>query len=64
MMQEKAHLVPVGSWTKDAQFLFKCSRCELVFALPEDRTPKEAASELWTAFRDHKRKEHPEDVAD
>jgi len=61
---EKAYLVPVGSWTKNASFLFKCSRCERVFALPEDCTPKEAASELWAVFRDHKRKEHPEEVAD
>jgi hypothetical protein len=63
-MQEKAHLVPIASCAKDDPFVFKCSRCERVFALPEDRTPKESVSEVWAAFRDHKRKEHPGDAGD
>ena len=40
--------------------LYQCSLCGQKFALPEDRSPKEGASELLAAFRDHLREEHAE----
>ncbi len=39
---------------------YQCSVCRQRFVLPEDRSPKEAVAELWGAFKDHIREEHPE----
>lgn len=60
---EKPHLV-MDCWVRGEPLAYKCSRCGLPFLLPEDRTPREGASELWAAFKQHIQKEHPEDAED
>ena len=37
---------------------YRCSVCEQIFILPEDRNPKEAAIELLAAFQEHVVVEH------
>ena len=45
-------------WVKGVPLAYKCSRCGQAFLLPEDRTPKEGASELCKAFKEHVHEEH------
>jgi hypothetical protein len=40
--------------------LYHCSWCGQKFVFPEDRTPKEGASEILAAFRSRVREEHAE----
>jgi hypothetical protein len=60
-MGEKPCLV-LTCWVRGKPFAYKCSRCGQSFLFPEDRTPKEGASELWAAFKEHVQEEHPEDA--
>jgi hypothetical protein len=46
---EKPRLV-VTEWVKGEPIACKCSGCGQVFLLPDDRGPKEAATELLAAF--------------
>jgi hypothetical protein len=41
-------------------FAYQCSRCGQLFRLPEDRSPKDGAIELWAAFKEHVEEEHRE----
>jgi hypothetical protein len=59
-MSEKPRLV-AAELVAGQPILYRCSHCGRAFILPEDRTPKEAAKELLSAFADHVREEHPED---
>jgi hypothetical protein len=61
-MAEKARLIIEGS-LRGETLAYKCSLCRQVFLLPDDRTPKEAVAEVWAAFQQHVREEHPENVA-
>jgi hypothetical protein len=58
---EKLCLV-LTCWVRGQPFFYQCSQCGRLFVLPEDRTPKEGASELWAAFKEHVQEEHPEDA--
>ena len=58
-MNEKARLV-IKSAESGEPISYQCSSCGQRFVLPEDRSPKEAVAELWGAFKDHIREEHPE----
>lgn len=49
-------------WVRGEPFFYKCARCGQAFLLPEDRTPKEGALEVWAAFKEHVQQEHPEDA--
>jgi hypothetical protein len=39
---------------------YACSLCGQTFLLPEDQPPKERVAEVWAAFNDHVRQDHPE----
>lgn len=56
-MIERPQLV-IGPWIKGEPFNYRCSLCGQAFTLPEDRSPKEAMAELWTAFHEHVREVH------
>ena len=43
-------------WAKGEPMTYRCSQCDQIFLLPEDRGPKDAATELWAAFQDHLQK--------
>jgi hypothetical protein len=60
-MKEKPHLT-IAPWVKGHPIVYKCSLCEQIFVLPEDRAPMEGAAEVWAAFRDHLKEKHPEEV--
>jgi hypothetical protein len=60
-MNGKPHLT-MKPWVEGQPLLYKCSLCEQAFVFPEDRSPKEGAAEVWAAFLDHVKKEHPQDV--
>jgi hypothetical protein len=55
--REKPRLLLIP-WVKGEPLAYRCSRCCQVFLLPEDRTPKEGAAEVWAAFWEHVDKEH------
>jgi hypothetical protein len=42
--------------------VYRCSLCGQEFQLAEDRSAKEAMTELLAAFKDHMRECHPEDL--
>jgi len=58
-MNDNAHLV-IKSPEGGEPIAYQCSVCGQRFVLPEDRSPKEAVAELWGAFKEHIREEHPE----
>jgi hypothetical protein len=61
-MNEKPQLI-ITRWVKGKAMVYECSLCGQNFPLPEDRPPKEAVAEVWAAFNDHVRREHPEGAA-
>jgi len=56
---ERPHLL-ISEVVASQPILYEWSLCGQKFVLPEDRTPKEGASELLAAFRDHVREEDAE----
>jgi len=56
---QKPRLV-VTSWSEPVAY--QCSLCGQIFLPPEDRTPKDAAAELLSAFRHHVEEVHAEDA--
>ncbi len=58
-MNEKAHL-GIKFPERGEPIAYQCSVCWQKFVLPEDQSPKEAMAELWGAFKEHIREEHPE----
>jgi hypothetical protein len=60
---EKPCLV-VTEWVKGEPVTYKCSRCDQIFILPDDRTPKEAAAELVAAFHEHLGEIHGDETKD
>jgi hypothetical protein len=58
-MNEKPHLV-INYQKKGAPIAYECSVCGQRFMLPEDRSPKEAVTELLGAFTEHVREKHSE----
>jgi hypothetical protein len=56
-MTERPKLV-LSPWIKGEPLSYRCSFCDQPFLLPEDRSPKEAMEEVWTAFEQHIRDEH------
>ena len=61
-MNEKPQL-RMTRWVKGEPMAYECSLCGQTFLLPEDRPPKQGAAEVWAAFNDHVRREHPERAA-
>ena len=61
-MKEVARLI-VRNWVKGEPMAYQCSLCEQTFVLSEDGTAKESVTKLRSAFRNHVRECHPEDVA-
>jgi len=59
-MSEKAQLVVVSPASNGEHFFYECSLCQQRFILPEDRDPKDGATELLAAFKEHAGEEHPE----
>jgi hypothetical protein len=57
-MTEKPLLV-LRTWIKGELLSYRCSICDQLFLLPEDRCPKEALEEVWAAFNEHTHDEHP-----
>jgi len=55
-IDEKPRLVITAAKGKPINYW--CSRCGQHFLLPEDRTAREAAIELLTAFHEHAEEEH------
>jgi hypothetical protein len=53
---EKPHLIIAGG--KGEPTAYHCS------LRPDDRSPKEAAAELWAAFQEHVGEEHAEEAKD
>ena len=49
-------------WVKGQPMVYKCSLCQQPFVLPDDRSPKEGATEVWAAFLDHVKEEHAQNV--
>jgi len=60
-MNEKPTLV-MNAWLMGEPVGYECSFCGQRFLLPEDRNPREGAAELYAAFHDHVREQHPEDA--
>ena len=48
----------ISEYVKGKAFTYQCSLCGQGFLPPEDRNPKEAMKELWTAFNEHVREVH------
>ena len=44
--------------------MYQCSLCGHGFQLAEDRSAREAMTELIAAFKDHMRERHQEECAD
>lgn len=61
-MNEKPQLI-MSRWVKGEPMTYECSLCGQTFLLPEDQPPKEGMAEVWAAFSEHVRKEHPEGAA-
>jgi hypothetical protein len=59
-MDEKPRLV-LTKYSKDEPIAYTCSLCGQPFLFPEDRRPKEGTAELWAAFQEHVREEHPDE---
>jgi len=58
-MTGKPQLV-VSPWIRCGPYIYECSLCGRKFMLPEDRSPKKAAAELWAAFNEHVHQAHAE----
>jgi hypothetical protein len=58
-MDEKPKL-RMSRWVKGEAMAYECSLCGQTFLLPEDQPPKEGVAEVWAAFNDHVRNEHPD----
>jgi hypothetical protein len=61
-MKHKPQLVADASVRGEA-IVYRCSACAQILLLPKDRTPKDAAAELWAAFNEHVQEKHPEEAA-
>jgi len=59
---EKPQLVMTGA--KGEPMAYHCSLCGQLFLLPDDRSPKDAAAELFAAFQEHVGEEHAQDAKD
>jgi hypothetical protein len=57
-MKEEPDLI-LSPWVKGEPFHYQCSACGHQFLLREDISPAEGAKDLWGAFSDHVRNEHP-----
>ena len=57
MNEAKATLI-MSHYVKGEPISYVCSLCGKQFLLPEDRSPKEGATELLAAFSDHVKKRH------
>jgi hypothetical protein len=53
----------INGKTTGEPICYRCSVCDEVFLLHEDRTPKEAAAELLAVFSEHVREKHSDDSA-
>ena len=60
-MKERAQLI-VNVPVRGEPMVYQCSLCGQVFPLSEERTPKQAMSEVRAAFQEHIRESHPEDI--
>ena len=58
-MNEKPQLV-IKTQKAFEPIEYQCSLCDQRFILPEDRSPKEAVAEIWSAFKRHIQDEHAE----
>jgi hypothetical protein len=56
-MSAEIHLV-IKSQQGSDPIAYQCSACGKRFILPDDGSPKEAAIELWTAFKEHVQEDH------
>jgi hypothetical protein len=56
-MSDEIHLV-IKSQQGSDPIAYQCSSCGKRFILPDDGSPKEAAIELWTAFKEHVQEDH------
>ena len=56
-MNKKPQLVADAS-ARGEPIVYRCSACAQILLLPKDRTPKDAAAELWAAFNQHVQKKH------
>jgi hypothetical protein len=61
-VKERARLI-VRDWVKGEPMVYQCSLCNQVFTLCDAGTAKESATDLRSAFKDHVREYHPENVA-
>ena len=50
----------VINYQKRAPIAYECALCGQRFILPDDRSPKEAMTELQGAFKEHIQEKHPE----
>src|SRR6266576_280350 len=57
-MYEKPKLI-VSPWVKGRPLHYECSVCGHKFMLNDDDTPDEGTKELWAAFTEHVRNQHP-----
>ena len=60
-MKQRAQLI-VNVPVSGEPMAYECSLCGRVFPLADDRAAKQAMAEVWTAFQNHIREIHPEDV--
>ena len=51
-------IVNVGGTADEIRY--QCSQCGKQFPLAEDTSPKEAVARLYSEFKEHVRREHPE----
>jgi hypothetical protein len=58
---ERPYLV-MSPWIKGHEITYECSGCGQIFVPPEDRSAKEAMTELMVAFQEHVRSEHSGEV--
>lgn len=61
-MKHLARLI-VRVWVKGEPMVYQCSLCDQAFVFSEEGTAKESVADLWSAFRNHVREYHPEDLA-
>ena len=62
MNKEKPQLVMDAS-VKGEPIVYRCSACAQIFLPPNDRTPKQAAADLWAAFNEHVQERHSDEAA-
>ena len=61
-MKEKPQLV-VDALVRGEPIVYRCSACAQILLLPKDRTPKDAAAELWAAWNQHLQEKHSGEAA-